>query len=718
MLEVKITGATSRTLQLFTEHMNELSKFDPNFLWQNNCIVIKVSDKPTFEKLKTFLEKNFNDLSLEPKTYPKKRKVDVIETPDPNQQNKKPKSDLVHDLSKTTLEDYLDDPTRLPQKEFHEHTSNYVVPLLQKILYVLRNAPEIAQHLKQTIPFKSQNIGIEQIIEQQLKSPKTHNENKLRILRVLAEAVTERILEMPKIKDRGITSIDSLSKIVQEIKIHTVQETAFAHLSIDPIDSHKSYHLFTENILKTDHPAEYERRRLLQEDIQMQDEESSDTVSRFEILDALATLLREYRDAIKKLFGEDAQIKFRGSLVRGLKSYGKDGVAPTLDNYDCDAFIEVSDEWWHQLKKLRPGELMQMEEDGPVSTKKLRSYVSLANLTIGEPGKSGPKPTAVAQMADEVEMTQTLQQALFIQKKLQQAIKDSKKLKDYSLKNGIPDFDFYIRPHSSVKHLYEEGNPYHPDMITRRGYPALASESTPKPIMEFRPDAHNLAKHPVLHVAYQPDDFENPMGISLEEYQVVIGKHNWYIEDQHLYTWKQDTLRRKLNGETVDASRQFLPVYSEPLAPIQRPYLKDFDTPTTTKTYADQPKENSLYDYQHSRRSLNWNAKQHWHTTFFSKAPSFHLIQEKIIQLANIDVAHADLKCAIEWSQHIGREMNWRVAAAVSDFSAHKIQHLLEERGILFTSLSDGGRTVFKFYLQDAEQKLDILSPPSSRPTY
>ena len=476
-------------------------------------------------------------------------------------------------------------------------SQNEAVARVQTVIYLLENNKDLRQQLNVKLGKNTDIVnGINAILKDLDSSPENIN-----FIKRAAISLEKELFELTD-KD-----IKTLIQETRNAKKHDFKQSKFNEEEVQ-----KAKEVFPD--------PEVERRKLLHEDVTHG--ESEQEASRFQVLDNVATILRKYREDIKQLIGPEARIKFRGSLVRGLKGYPKSGVAPTLDSYDCDAFIEVPDEWWAELKKLRPA--AEVVEDGKVRIKPLRSYESLDAIEIGVSGKK-PKPVLEARVEEETTMKGTLQKLLEIEKNIKEELEAAKKsgvLPGYALnEQGEIDFEFYLRPASVVKHTYTEGNPYTKQMIEDRGYPSYAAAHETTKIKEFRQDVEGRFKRSVLPAVLEKDkDKYKSEGIILEEYQAVIGRRNWYIEDQHLFDWRKSIHNRQRHSGKVHASRTELPIYKEPMAPIQRDYLDTQDKELASKsentkykdlpsrrenTKGDQVQVNGFFNFMHARKSLS-----------------------------------------------------------------------------------------------------------------
>lgn len=464
-------------------------------------------------------------------------------------------------------------------------TQSEAVARVQTIIYILENNKELRKQLNEMLGNNTDIVNAVNAILKELDS----NPEKINFIKRAAISLKKDIEKLTG------TDINTLLQATKDAKRHTFEQSK---LDQDEIDKAK----------KTFPKPEVERRKLLHEDVIYRENEQE--TSRFQVLDNVATILRKYREEIKELIGPEARIKFRGSLVRGLKGYPKAGVAPTLDSYDCDAFIEVPDDWWAKLKKLRPA--AKVSEDGKVRIKPLRAYESLEAIEIGVPGKR-PKPILEARVKDEKNMEETLHKLLEIEQKIKMDLIEAKqtgKLSGYALnEQGEIDFEFYLRPASAVKHTYTEGNPYTRQMIEDRGFPSYAAAHETTEIPEFRQDVEGRFKRTILPAMLEKDkDGHKPEGIILEEYQAVIGRRNWYIEDQHLFDWRKGIHNTQRQSGKVHASRTGLPIYEEPMAPIQRDYLdpqyKDLAS-RRGNTKSTQPLVNGYFDFMHGRKAVS-----------------------------------------------------------------------------------------------------------------
>lgn len=514
----------------------------------------------------------------------------------------------IKNSTKKPLKDWLIEKSR--QVRLLHYSYPFLMCGLQKIIYLLENNPDLLENLKDNLETAvSSGDELMAIIQHYLESVHSiHNDalqknrTKLNNLQTQDAQLKEGITIIQSAFDQlgtidestyvidalynllndGINKItgenlDSLISKDREEKTHFSDPENFSHITLEQYGRYLSCGYST---------AELEYRLLLHEDIH------DHTTSRFSILNEICNILRPFREQIKDIIHnitkiansgapipfKDARIKFRGSLVRGLKGYPKYGVAPTLDNYDCDAFIEVPDDVWDILKKHNTYAVSDVDERA--SVKPLRDYESLEGLKVGV-SRNRPKPKTMLFQARERAIQAQIVALQNIEEIIKQEILKAKKdgrLAGYSVTGDTPDFEFYIRPVSAVKKAYAEGNPYIKPMVEQRGVALLAASLPSERIFEFECDTEHRRKRPVLATFFLPDDTQ-PEGVIMPEIEVVVGKHSWYFEDQQLFEWRlgmritRDPHAVTDGAPKLDASRRNLRFYSEEFLPLpQRSY--------------------------------------------------------------------------------------------------------------------------------------------------
>ncbi len=477
---------------------------------------------------------------------------------------------------------------------------------LQKILYLLQNDGKFTKALEEQLKIKDDSIIL--IIEESLESVRKDKHKGVNfyeedIKRIFFEEkqkanfsknspedqkkeeadFEEHLKSLEKrMIDYCSTFVKGNSDQIKNIIFFLEKKLSDILKKLSPIDSLKKDNLeskeeFDEKLLKNTRAkyqgAEFERHLLLNANV------VNSGTSRFVVLDVLCTLLWKYRAKIKTIFTSqsrtqkaNARVKFRGSLVRNLKGYPKNGVAPTLNKYDCDAFIEVTEAWWIAFRGFATDITKIDEKTGKskITRRKLREYESAEAIKLTDEF-SHEWPEEKKKRYGEYK--QQLRELALIQIEIRKEISKTSELKDYAKdKEGSIDFGFYLRPISSVEKTYQEGNPYTRKMIEDRGYPEYAESLKEQPIEEFEP-VNGVYKRPILATVFQPDEKEYK-GITLPEYQVVIGKHNWYIENKDLFKWRM--AMRGIEGMKGAFSRRKLSIYQDDAlsdVSIQRKYL-------------------------------------------------------------------------------------------------------------------------------------------------
>lgn len=164
------------------------------------------------------------------------------------------------------------------------------------------------------------------------------------------------------------------------------------------------------------------------------------------IRDAMAELLGAWEPDIKKLLG-GARVKIRGSLATGIRSIKKEADVGSRKNpnvaaqefsaasYDCDAFIEVSDQIWNMILA-----------DSNVS--RWASYAFLGNIT------ARPDTQRSRQLVEILAELRRIEAIIRLN------IEHTEELRGYNRGRGGVDFEFVIRSRSNVGGLYQYGNPH------------------------------------------------------------------------------------------------------------------------------------------------------------------------------------------------------------------------------------------------------------------
>jgi len=219
------------------------------------------------------------------------------------------------------------------------------------------------------------------------------------------------------------------------------------------------------------------------------------------------------------------RIKFRGSLVRGIKTYHKGSLesAKRFDEnkFDCDAYIEVPDELWEQMKKAGVQRYeYETEESGQrkmlTTTTTVRAYEPLSYLVSKE-------------------CTQWLTVFALLKKVEQMVRVKLAKIKGYDVEiteeGPVADFEFYLRPASNSVDLYKLGNPYMKGQISGLGE---GFEFLEKTLTERLDDEFDKKKDEIALLKTYVDQY-GPKSMVMPEFQVVVTEHGWYFEDDDLF---------------------------------------------------------------------------------------------------------------------------------------------------------------------------------------
>jgi hypothetical protein len=334
---------------------------------------------------------------------------------------------------------------------------------------------------------------------------------------------------------------------------------------------------------------------------------------RIEVMDEIAQILLPFRARVKELIPE-ARIKYRGSLVRGLKGYPKKGKTIDLKAYDCDAFIEVPSEFWLEMRDKGRAKGIEKDEQGKPTGKTIdiRGYEPLKDITF----KKVNDPVAL-------NFRKILDALIEIEGEAKEAIKSAKesgKIKGYkSTETGEIDFEFYIRADYNSTATYRTGNPYLKGQVAERGYPALEKKLGIKPVPEFEKKKENPDKKDLL-LNYV--NTHGAVGVIMPEYQAVIGKHGWYLEDEILMEWR--LLKRQLDLEVGKTK------YSR----LQHPKY-------TTKTKL--PAFNRPYKFHHAEESKEGEIKTGGHNKLFDDITKKEIAKFSI-DLKNLDALMSSIK--------------------------------------------------------------------------
>ncbi len=251
---------------------------------------------------------------------------------------------------------------------------------------------------------------------------------------------------------------------------------------------------------------------------------------RIEALKKISSCLLKHRAAIVGVFstfgveGKLVRVKYRGSVVRGIKAYhkGKMGSAKRFKvdakgGFDCDAFVEMPDGLWDKFvkagfKRKKYNEKGAEILGGSTRLDNKRRYVSLPGLIIGDEGK---KPVGV---------NENWLAAILKLKKIEGEVSEGLgKIEGYRKIGGKVDFEFYLRPVANVWWTYKERNPYFAEQDLNFNFQSLGA------VEEFcYKDLENVKEY----VAEK-----GILGKLAPDIQCVIGKSHWYLETEEVFEW-------------------------------------------------------------------------------------------------------------------------------------------------------------------------------------
>jgi hypothetical protein len=315
---------------------------------------------------------------------------------------------------------------------------------------------------------------------------------------------------------------------------------------------------------------------LLHENVGKKDEFGT----RFDIMEAIASVLMPFRERVKSIIPQ-ARIKYRGSLVRGLKGYPKGGAKVDTKAYDCDAFIEVPTEFWLDMRTKGAKGIERDAEGNPTGGKiDIRGYEPLKQISFAP--RDNPE-----QLKYRIIIGKLLEIEAQARAAMEKAQK-SGKLKGYKYGETGIDFEFFIRAVYNSTTTYHEGNPYLKGQVSERGYPELEKHLGMSAVPEFSKKKDAPDKRELLGPYV---DKHGAKGVIMPEYQAVIGKHGWYLETEELMEWR--LLKRQLDGflkERTKYSRTKLPQYTAHVLPA---FNSSYD-PKVKSTVATDNHE--LYD--------------------------------------------------------------------------------------------------------------------------
>lgn len=247
---------------------------------------------------------------------------------------------------------------------------------------------------------------------------------------------------------------------------------------------------------------------------------------RLQILEKLSSCLHPFRDEIIRYFsklgseGKLVRLKFRGSVVRGIKAYhkGTKAEAAKFDpksekGFDCDAFVEMPDELWQKFVTagFKRKKYDHTGHELPTTTKidKDRRYVSLPALILSDDD------------AKKKQWSEALGSLRDCEKKVKAELK---KIEGYRIEeNGEADFEFYLRPVANVWWTYKERNPYFSEQDLSFDFKSFGSvnEFYYKDIQKVKDYATEKGK----------------LGKLAPDIQCVIGKEYWYLETEEVFEW-------------------------------------------------------------------------------------------------------------------------------------------------------------------------------------
>lgn len=307
---------------------------------------------------------------------------------------------------------------------------------------------------------------------------------------------------------------------------------------------------------------------------------------RLQAITDVASILFPFRDIIKKVFsifgpeGSLVRIKFRGSLVRGLKAYHKGpnkfaSQAFDPNQFDCDAFIEVPDVLWEKFLKAGFKKQVYDATGTPIPGKQTRislerRYESLQSIVLA-PAPPLPQPTAM-KWWDVLQTLTAIQN--FIRTQLLAFVPG------YRTIGGVYDFEFYLRPISNVWWIYKEGNPYyqHQDLS---GFSFAAAAEFDEFLFKDLPDIQRYAEQFGLEGRLAPD------------LQCVIDEDTrWFIETQEVFDWLMETRRNERINPQHERERRG--VLDHSIARLSADG-KIVDGPYNWNT-VDQIRQNPVYD--------------------------------------------------------------------------------------------------------------------------
>jgi hypothetical protein len=262
---------------------------------------------------------------------------------------------------------------------------------------------------------------------------------------------------------------------------------------------------------------------------------------RLKILTRISKVLQNHVSAIRAAFAgvttttATIRVKYRGSLVRGLKTYHKGTLdqARSFDpqKFDCDAYIEVPSDLWQKMKaELKRYGYNQVDdhkrEKQLDQLKKMRDYEPLDYIAVPAGPEMESWRKVVAKLKDEEgkiaqELAQIEGYQTIVPDEGNKAVKAA-------------DFEFYLRPDTNSVDLYRLGNPYLVKQISGLGpgYSLLERELPYRKEDEFEKKRNTIKHFPQL------DDYVDVYGAKscvMPEYQVVVSDNGWYFEDEDLF---------------------------------------------------------------------------------------------------------------------------------------------------------------------------------------
>ena len=157
-------------------------------------------------------------------------------------------------------------------------------------------------------------------------------------------------------------------------------------------------------------------------------------------------IITQFQTKLKSALPSGSHIKYRGSLVNGIKSFKGNklsDLAELIDpgNYDCDAFIEIPNAEWAKILDLYKNDTQRLE------TLRTEGKSSLSRVSKWQPAKK----------------------VLVEEQKIKQLLK---KIPGYRKNaNGDADFYFYVQPASKTESQEQFGNDYPKYSLSQAGLP-------------------------------------------------------------------------------------------------------------------------------------------------------------------------------------------------------------------------------------------------------